>query len=137
MFDNKFYRNIKKPSITPPPVVFKIIWPALYLMMFISAIIIISKESGILKKTALLTFCIQLFLNIIWSPVFFVMKKIKSALIIAIIMTVFTGITIYMFSKISITAGRLLIPYFLWLIFACFLNYKFLKLNKDIKKRNS
>lgn len=137
MFDNEFYNTIKKPSFTPPAFVFKIVWPILYLLMFISALIIISKETGFIKKLSLITFSIQLFLNIIWSPVFFVLKKMKIALIIAIIMTIFTGITIFLFSKISLFAGILLIPYILWLVFACILNYEFLKLNQDTKKRNS
>ena len=134
MFDNDFYKNIKKPPFTPPPTVFKIVWPVLYLLMFVSVIIVILKETEGIKKLSLIVFTIQLFLNIIWSPVFFVLKNIKTAFIIALLMTVFTGITIYFFSKISLLAGILLIPYIIWLIFACFLNYEFLKLNKDNKK---
>ena len=126
MFENEFYKNLKKPAFTPKPVVFKIIWPILYFLMFCSLFTVIVKESGFIKKISLIIFLIQLCLNIIWSPVFFVLKKIKTAFIIAVLMTIFTGITTYLFFKISVFSGLLLVPYFIWLIFACILNYIFL-----------
>ena len=129
MFDNNFYKSLKKPFFTPPPIVFKTVWPVLYVLMFCSAFMIISKETSYIKKLSLTLFGIQLFLNIIWSPLFFLMKKIRTALLVAVVMTIITGITMALFGKISVLAARLLIPYFLWLVFACFLNYKFLKLN--------
>ena len=129
MFDSDFYKNLKKPVFTPKPDVFKIVWPILYLLMFCSFFTIIAKESGFIKKLSLTIFLIQLFLNIIWSPIFFVLKKMKAAFIIAVLMTIFTGITTYLFFKISVFSGLLLIPYLVWLIFACILNYSFLKLN--------
>ena len=137
MFENEFYKNLKKPAFTPKPVVFKIIWPILYFLMFCSLFTVIVKESGFIKKISLIIFLIQLCLNIIWSPVFFAFKRIKTAFIIALLMTVFTAVTIYLFSKISFLASNLLIPYILWLIFACILNYEFLKLNNNTKKGNS
>ena len=131
MFDNEFYKNLKKPSFVPKAIVFKIVWPILYILMFCSFFTIISKESSFIKKISLILFIIQLFLNIIWSPVFFALKKIKRAFVIAVLMTVFAGITAYLFYKISKMAGLLFIPYIIWLIFACVLNYKFLKLNSE------
>ena len=129
MFDNNFYKNLKKPSFTPSPIVFKIVWPVLYVLMFCSSFIIISKETSLIKKVSLTLFGMQLFLNLIWSPLFFLMKKIRAALLVAVLMTIITGITMFLFEKISPISSRLLIPYFLWLVFACVLNYKFLKLN--------
>ena len=129
MFDNNFYKNLKKPSFTPPSMVFKIVWPVLYVLMFCSSFIIISKETSLIKKVSLTLFGLQLFLNLIWSPLFFLMKKIRTALLVAVLMTIITGITMLLFEKISPISSRLLIPYFLWLVFACVLNYKFLKLN--------
>jgi len=136
MFDNEFYKNLKKPIFTPKPIVFRIVWPVLYLLMFCSLFAVVTKETGFIKKLALTIFSFQLFLNIIWSPVFFLLRKIRAAFVIALMMTVFAGITAFLFYKISHIAGLLLIPYVCWLIFACFLNYRFLKLNSKQEKRN-
>ena len=130
MFDSEFYKKLKKPSFTPPAVVFKIVWPILYLTIFISGFIIAVKESSLIKKVSLIIFAVQLLINIIWSPVFFVFRKIKLAFILAVSMTVLAAITIFLFSQISLLAGNLLIPYLLWLIFACYLNFYILKMNK-------
>lgn len=129
MFDNDFYKNLTKPSFTPKPIVFGIVWPVLYTLMFCSFFIVISKESGFIKKLSLFIFFIQLFLNIIWSPVFFVFQKIKDAFVIAVLMTIFAGITALLFYKLAPFAGILLIPYVIWLVFACILNYVILSLN--------
>ena len=131
MFDNNFYKNLKKPSFTPSPIVFKIVWPVLYVLMFCSSFIIISKETSLIKKVSLTLFGMQLFLNLIWSPLFFLMKKIRAALLVAVLMTIITGITMFLFEKISPISSRLLIPYFLWLKLQIF-KIKFLK-----QKRNS
>ena len=136
MFDNEFYRNLKKPSFTPEPAVFKIMWPVLYILMFCSLLTVITKDSGIIKKISLFLFAIQLFLNIIWSPVFFALKKIKEAFVIAVFMTIISGICGFLFYKISKFACILFMPYVIWLIFACILNYAFLKLNSEQEKRN-
>ena len=71
---------------------------------------------------ALVYFMIQLFFNLIWTKLFFSLKKPILALIDIILILIFTLITYYKFSKISKTASLLLLPYIIWLSFALYLN---------------
>ena len=132
MYNNEFYQNLTKPVLNPPSSVFKIVWPVLYLLMFISLLLVIKSESS-LKTWAVWIFVIQLFLNICWSPVFFVLKQIRTALLISIILTMTVLFMIMIFYAISPIAGIIQIPYFLWLCFATFLNLEFIRLNPFIE----
>ena len=128
MFDNEFYKNLKKPNFTPPSSIFKLVWPVLYILMAISLFLILISSSA-LKTMAVSIFIFQLFLNIVWSPVFFIFGKIRLALIISILLTVSVLFMMFIFYEISVLACFLQIPYFLWLCFATVLNWNFVKLN--------
>ena len=128
MFDNEFYKNLKKPNFTPPSSIFKLIWPILYILMAISLFFVLISSSA-LKTMAVSIFIFQLFLNIVWSPVFFILRKIRLALLISILLTVSVLFMIFIFYEISVLASFLQIPYFLWLCFATVLNWSFVKLN--------
>ena len=128
MFDNEFYKNLKKPNFTPPSSIFKLVWPVLYILMAISLFFVLI-SSFALKTMAVLVFIFQLFLNIVWSPVFFIFGKIRLALIISILLTVSVLFMMFIFYEISVLACFLQIPYFLWLCFATVLNWNFVKLN--------
>ena len=128
MFDNEFYKNLKKPNFTPPSTIFKLVWPVLYILMAISLFLILISSSS-LKTIAVLVFVFQLFLNILWSPVFFILGKIRLALLISILLTISVLFMMFIFYEISILACFLQIPYFLWLCFATVLNWSFVKLN--------
>ena len=128
MFDNEFYKNLKKPNFTPPSSIFKLVWPILYILMAISLFLVLISSSA-LKTMAVSIFIFQLFLNIVWSPVFFIFGKIRLALIISILLTVSVLFMMFIFYEISVLACFLQIPYFLWLCFATVLNWNFVKLN--------
>ena len=128
MFDNEFYKNLKKPNFTPPSSIFKLVWPVLYILMAISLFLILISSSS-LKTIAVLVFIFQLFLNILWSPVFFILGKIRLALLISILLTISVLFMMFIFYEISVLACFLQIPYFLWLCFATVLNWSFVKLN--------
>ena len=131
MYNNDFYKNLIKPDFTPPPVVFQIIWPVLYILMAVSLFIVLGNDN-MLKSWAIIAFIVQLALNFLWSPVFFILGKIKLALLISFLMLIVTGIMILLFFYISELAGILQLPYLFWLIFATFLNASFIYFNRDI-----
>ena len=131
MYNNNFYKDLIKPDFTPPSLVFKIIWPILYVLMAVSLFIILGMTNP-LKPWAISFFILQLVLNFLWSPVFFIFGKMKLALTISFFMIICVGIMILFFFQISKIAGILQIPYFLWLIFATFLNASFIYLNSDV-----
>jgi benzodiazapine receptor len=119
--DDTWYANLNKSTITPPKIVFPIVWSILYFLIIVSAGIVIWKDQ-FQNKLAITYFIIQMVLNISWTPVFFRLKNIKLSLIIVTILWLFILITIIEFLKISQMAGYLLIPYFLWVSLALYLN---------------
>ena len=126
-----WYQNLKKPSFNPPNWVFGPVWTALYIMMGISAFIV--WQNGLdsyLVKIALGIFLIQLFLNAIWTPLFFGLKSPLLAFIDIVLLWFGILFTIFRFYGLSKSAALLLIPYLLWVTFASILNFAVLLLNR-------
>lgn len=132
MYKNNFYNSLNKPSFNPPSVIFQIVWPILYLLMFVSLYLIFNSDSP-LRNWAVWVFGIQLLLNILWSPVFFIFEKMRVAFLISLLLTLSVLFMVLIFFQISIVAGLLQIPYFLWLCFATVLNLCFIILNPEEK----
>lgn len=128
--DYNYYEELIKPKFFPSKEVFKNVWAVLYGIMFVSLYIFMNTKTSNSRIVGFILFLIQLGLNIIWVPVFFGYRKIFSALIICTILSIFVFFTILAFCKVSILAGVMNIPYLLWTIFACFLNYKIWEYNK-------
>ena len=74
-------------------------------------------------------FILQVILNILWTPSFFILNNPALALIDIIALDIFVLLNIIEFYKISKFSGLLLIPYLLWLLFATYLNAGILILN--------
>ncbi len=124
-----WYHELKHPALTPPDKVFAPTWTILYLMIFLSLLVFIRDGNLSQKIVPLSLFSIQIFLNLIWSPVFFGKRKIKLAMIIILLLwisIIAVIISFYPYSRLSVI---LLMPYFLWVTFAAYLNYKFWRLN--------
>ena len=129
IYQNDFYQNLNKPVFTPKPKVFRIVWSVLYGLMTISFIMLLMNPNSFYKLAAIIIFISQLFFNFLYSPVFFIFKKIKVSFLISILLVFLILILIIMLLKISLLSAVLLIPYLLWLIFASILNYYIVKLN--------
>ncbi|HPO05609.1 MAG TPA: tryptophan-rich sensory protein [Candidatus Gracilibacteria bacterium] len=121
-----WYSTLNKPFLNPPNYIFGPVWTILYLMMGISFFLIWQK--GFAKKTGGF-FMIQLFLNGIWSFLFFGLQSPLLALIDIILLIIFLALTIFYFFQNNRLASFLLIPYFLWITFASYLNLMIYILN--------
>lgn len=122
------YNSLQKPPLSPPSILFPIVWTILYLLMGISYGILDSK-SLIELKTKII-YSLQLFVNATWSLIFFTLKWRLFAFIWIIILDVLVIVMIIDFFKKNKTAGLLQIPYLLWIIFASYLNLGVYLLNK-------
>jgi tryptophan-rich sensory protein len=122
-----WYEYISKPAFSPPNWVFGPVWTTLYLLMGISLYIIWNSKAK--KKKALTWYGIQLFLNAIWTPIFFGLQSPTLAFIDILLLWTAILITIISFSKISKKASYLLIPYIIWVTFAAILNLAIIALN--------
>lgn len=124
------YSSIVRPPLSPPGWVFAVAWSILYLLMGVSLYLVwnsVANEGA--KRRAFLLFAIQLFLNFIWSPIFFNEQWFLASFIVLMALWIFVFLMILSFYKISKKAGLLQIPYLLWLTFAAYLNFAIYLLN--------
>jgi translocator protein len=123
-----WYSKQKKPSFNPPSWIFGPVWTMLYILIGISLYLVL--VSGKLTNLAIIIFSIQLFLNLIWTGIFFGMKKPLLAFIEIVLLWASILINILVFYEISRAASYLLIPYLLWVSFAAVLNFSIWWLNR-------
>ena len=123
-----WYSTLIKPTFSPPNWLFGPVWTLLFLMMGV-AFYLVWREGKRAHK-ALKIFGIQLFLNTLWSFLFFGAESPGLALIEIALLWIMILVTIVNFSKISKTAAWLLVPYLLWVSFASVLNAAIFQLNR-------
>ena len=128
MFNTTWFNTLIKPHFYPPAWLFTPVWIILYGIIFASLLIYTIKPARN-KLRGYVYFIIQMLLNLVWTPVFFLLHNITLALVIIILMDLFVILTIKRFYTVSKFAGMMLIPYFLWILFATYLNTAFLILN--------
>ncbi|MGB5691130.1 MAG: TspO/MBR family protein [Flavobacteriaceae bacterium] len=125
-----WYVGLNKPSLNPPNWVFGPVWTVLYILMGVAAGLVWSKGiHHIWVKTALYHFSFQLIFNALWSVVFFGFNRPFWALLVILILLALILLNMKSFRVVSKTAAYLLVPYFIWVCFATFLNYKIWELN--------
>lgn len=124
------YSKISTPALSPPSWLFPVVWSALYVLMGVSLYLVCNnKIYTVLKKPAYFLFAVQLFLNFIWSPIFFNKQWFLLAFVVLVILWLVTLAMILKFYKLSKLASLLQIPYILWLTFAGYLNLAIYILN--------
>lgn len=125
-----WYAELVKPALNPPAWIFGPVWTTLYVLMGIAAFLI-WKNGGQRGdvRLALGIFGIQLFLNAIWSVIFFGTQNPGWAFINIFLLWLVIVWTMVVFYKIAKPAAYLLVPYILWVSFAAYLNYSIWFLN--------
>lgn len=129
MIDYSWYSALIQPPLAPPSWLFAPVWIILYISMAIALLLYSLKFSYERKAWGYILFFTQLLVNFAWTPAFFGVKNIGLALAIVILMDILVLFNIIEFSKVSKTAGRILIPYFIWILFATYLNAGYFVLN--------
>ncbi|MEZ5314913.1 MAG: TspO/MBR family protein [Chlamydiales bacterium] len=118
-----WYDNLCKGSWTPPNWIFGPIWTILYLMMALAISMVYRLNAkGVQYRLAYFLFFLQLFINGLWSYVFFGLHMIGWALIDLGFLILLITIMIVWFFRICRSASLLLFPYLLWVIYAFSLN---------------
>ena len=125
------YKQINTPPLSPPSVLFPIVWTILFTRMGISAAMVYNTESAPVRvrNSALLTYGLSLVFNFFWSIIFFNMRMYLFAFIWLIVLWLLILITIIKYFKINKVAAYLQIPYLLWVAFAGYLNLGIYLLN--------
>ncbi len=122
------YNLLQKPPLSPPSIVFPIMWTILYILIGISYGILDSR--GLNDKSVKLIYYVQLFVNALWSIFFFTLKWRLFSFLWILLLDVLVFVMIVEFYKKSKVSGLLQIPYILWCLFASYLNFAIYLLNR-------
>ena len=119
-----WYATLNKPFFSPPNWLFGPVWTLLYIFMGISLYLIWSKP----KKLKIIFFT-QLFLNFLWSLIFFGLHQPLLAFLEIIALWYFIFFYIRQALLVSRLAAYLFYPYLAWVSFASILNLAVALLN--------
>ncbi len=111
------YNSLVQPPLSPPSIVFPIVWTILYVLMGISYYLLKNPS----KKEKIIYF-VQLGVNALWSLFFFIGKFYLFSFIWIILLDVLVIFMIGIFYQNSKISGYLQIPYLVWILFATYLN---------------
>ena len=120
------YNSFIKPPLSPPGIAFPIVWTILYILMAISLYRVSENDSSTDIKSI---YYLQLFFNVLWTPLFFDLKLYIFSFIWLLILLVIVIIMTIKYYHVDKVSAFLLIPYILWLLFAGYLNLTIAILN--------
>ncbi|MGN0480254.1 MAG: TspO/MBR family protein [Lachnospiraceae bacterium] len=115
------YDNMHKPWLSPPGWLFVAVWTVLYVIMGIGAYMVYETGDDRRENALTLHIC-QLLATIGWSLLFFGFEAYIFAFVWLVLLWVLVFFTIKQFLAIKPVAGKMLIPYILWITFAGYLN---------------
>lgn len=126
------YKQIIKPPLAPPSIVFPIVWGILFVLMGISAAMVYEElpRNREKVKSALWFYGLQLIVNFFWSVIFFNMQAYLFAFVWLLLLWTLIIIMIIGFKRVRPAAGYLQIPYLLWVTFAGYLTLMIYLLNR-------
>ena len=116
------FAALDQPPLSPPGWLFPVVWSILYALMGIASYLVVVTESSERSRNALTLYGVQLAFNFVWSILFFNMGAYLLALVWLAILWVLILCTLLAFRRIHLWAGRLIVPYLLWVSFAAYLN---------------
>ncbi|MEO0357633.1 MAG: TspO/MBR family protein [Pseudomonadota bacterium] len=117
--DDWYFKTLKKPVWTPPAWLFPLAWVVLYISAAVAATWVASVDGA---GIALAFWALQIALNTLWTPVFFGLKRLGSAMTIICFLWVAVAATMVTFWQIVPAAGYLFAPYLVWVSYAGALN---------------
>ncbi len=125
-----WYQGLAKPDWQPPGPVFGIVWTTIYALTAASGVIAWrAAPAGRAREALLGLFAFNGFLNVLWSLLFFRLRRPDWALIEVGLFWLSIAVLMVAVSRHSRRAGLLLIPYLAWVSIASFLNYEIVRLN--------
>ena len=126
-----YFKTVAQPPLSPPSWLFPVAWTILYLLMGAASYLVwVSGVSEKRRDRALTVYGLSLAANFLWPIVFFTARLYLAAFLLLLVLWVVVVITALLFSCIDDRAGKLMIPYIVWLSFAAYLNLGVWLLNR-------
>lgn len=122
------FQDLQQSALTPPPLIFSLVWTVLYILMGVSAALVYLADPRGLKE-AHIYYGGTLLLNFLWPLLFFALELRLEALVVLLVMIALAIGVVLRYRPWSVPASNLQLPYTLWLFFACYLNLVTYQLN--------
>ncbi len=123
------YQTLNLPWFAPPDWVFAVVWPVLYLLIAAAYYLVMESPKGEARTQAMTFYLVQLFLNFLWSPLFFRWGAYAWAFRLLCTIFLLALATIICFALLDRRTLWLMTPYLVWLVFAMLLNKSIAVLN--------
>jgi benzodiazapine receptor len=126
-----WYENLRKPWWNPPNWIFGPAWTVILSLAAWAGVLAWTHASGSSEQLLILTlFSINIVLHMLWSPLFFNLKRPDWALIEVLFLWLSIVALIIGLARFSDLASWLLLPYLLWVTFASILNLTIVRMNR-------
>ncbi len=125
-----WYYGLAKPSWQPPDWLFGPAWTLIYGLAALSGVLAwrAAPTRG-KRQLVLVLFAANALLNVLWSELFFKLRRPDWALIEVVPFWLSIAVLIAVLAPISGTAAKVLVPYLAWVAFAAALNLAIVRLN--------
>lgn len=126
-----WYENLRKPWWNPPNWIFGPAWTVILGLAAWSGVLAWTEASGGSGQLLILVlFGINIVFHMLWSPLFFNLKRPDWALIEVPFLWLSIVALMFGVAPFSTLASWLLLPYLLWVTFAAFLNLTIVRMNR-------
>ena len=126
-----YNETIVKPPLSPPAVLFPVVWSILYVLMGVSAARVSLTPRTDDRFNGLRVYLVQLAFNFLWSILFFTFQAFGFAFVWLLVLWGLILAMILLFRRTDKAASLLQIPYLLWVTFAGYLNLGVWLLNRS------
>ena len=118
-----------QPPLSPPVWLFPVVWAALFVLMGVSAarVFLFGGESA---DDALFIYATQLVVNFLWTVFYFSFGALLLSFFWLLFLLALVALMLVRFERACPGAGKLNIPYAVWLVFAAYLNLAMFLLNR-------
>lgn len=125
-----WYAYLRKPPWQPPDWLFAPVWTAIFALTALAGLRAWRKAPGVAGRgRVLVAYALNALLNILWSVLFFTLKRPDWALVEVVPLWLSVALLMFVSGRRDRTAGWLLVPYLAWVAFAAVLNWSVVRLN--------
>lgn len=125
-----WYQGLVKPAWQPPDWLFGPVWTTIFALSALAGVRAWEEAPDRARRDSMLAlFALNGFLNVLWSLLFFRMRRPDWALMEVGLLWLSVLALIIVLSRYSPRAGWLLAPYLAWVAFAAVLNFTVVRLN--------
>jgi benzodiazapine receptor len=126
-----WYESLRFPRLRPPNWLFGPAWTVIFILIAAAGVVVWESAEDPATRFRLVTlFFVNGLLNLLWSPLFFKMRRPDWAFYELLLFWLSILVLILELTRSSSFAAWLLAPYLAWVTFAGWLNWRVVELNK-------